>query len=72
MTPNSNQNRLVRIESKITRICHALGLDSDGNPSGLLVLSLAETNDVIAAMEDACEWELAASLRSKMEARWKI
>ncbi len=49
---DSNTNRLTRIESKLTRMMLSLGLDMDGNPSGLMPMDRPTADMLVAVLSD--------------------
>lgn len=47
-----DNSRLVRIESKLTRLMSSLGLDSEGNPAtGQLVVDTALTAEILLVLD---------------------
>lgn len=52
MSGGSNKDRLVRVESKLTRLMLGMGFDSEGNPaSDLLVVDKQTTTEIIDTLD---------------------
>lgn len=48
---DSNTHRLQRIESKLTRMMLAAGLDAEGNPDGAVSLTRQQFDDVVSVLD---------------------